>query len=137
MTTADKPRWQFAPRFRRGAYGWRSSATAVARIPNQGGRGGDPQSGAQRPVTGCRGYLSWSYREWGVKALIALGRADEALLYAEASRGRNVPEEWIARAAEEIMLAAGRTEEAYQRFAFAANQGDLSVDHSRRCQKIP
>lgn len=68
-------------------------------------------------------YLSWSYRSWGVKALMALDRPDDALRYAEASRGRNVPEECIARAAEEILLAGGRTEEAYQDYAFAANQG--------------
>lgn len=31
----------------------------------------------------------WSYREWGVRALAALGRPDEAIAYAEASRGLN------------------------------------------------
>jgi predicted Zn-dependent protease len=215
MTSTDRPRWQFASRFRRGAYGWRSSATAVARIkeavaeirkvarkePVLAAEGAiqflqkvspalqdvDSSSGAlgnavnraiqelvpilakapvelrvreawlnklweahaddQVPYIEYLGDLwgelcahkelaarwadetisfvekSWSYREWGVKALIAMGKADEALQYAEASRGLNVSEEWIARAAEEIMFAAGRTDEAYQRYAFAANQG--------------
>jgi hypothetical protein len=36
-------------------------------------------------------YPFWTYRQWGVKALLALGRKTEALRYAEASRGLNEP----------------------------------------------
>ena len=34
-------------------------------------------------------HSMWHYREWGVKALVALGRKAEAIRYAEASRGLN------------------------------------------------
>jgi tetratricopeptide (TPR) repeat protein len=34
-------------------------------------------------------YPMWHYREWGVKALAAMGRKAEAIRYAEASRGLN------------------------------------------------
>ena len=65
----------------------------------------------------------WPYREWGVRALAALGRPDEAIAYAEASRGVNVSPVAIAAACEEILLAAGRVEEAYRRYALEATRG--------------
>jgi hypothetical protein len=65
----------------------------------------------------------WPYREWGVRALAALGRPDEAIAYAEASRGVHVSPVAIAAAGEEILLAAGRVEEAYQRYALEATRG--------------
>lgn len=68
-------------------------------------------------------FLFWHDRQWGVRALAALGRTDEALHYAEASRGRNDSPVGIARACEEILLASGRVEEAYQRYALDATRG--------------
>ena len=65
----------------------------------------------------------WPYREWGVRALAALGRSDEAIAYAEASRGVHVSPVAIAAAGEEILLAAGRVEEAYRRYALEATHG--------------
>jgi len=65
----------------------------------------------------------WHYREWGVKALVALGRKAEAIRYAEASRGLNDNPTAIARACEEILLSSGLADEAYARYAIAANQG--------------
>jgi len=65
----------------------------------------------------------WPYREWGVRALAALGRPDEAIAYAEASRGVHVSPVAIAAAGEEILLAAGRAEEAYRRYALEATRG--------------
>jgi len=64
----------------------------------------------------------WHYREWGVKALAAMGRKPEAIRYAEASRGLNDHPIAIARACEEILLSSGLAEEAYARYALAANQ---------------
>ncbi|MBI2219302.1 MAG: hypothetical protein HYU51_18645 [Candidatus Rokubacteria bacterium] len=65
----------------------------------------------------------WPYRQWGVRALAALGRPDEAILYAEASRGVHDSPVAIAAACEEILLASGRVEEAYRRYALAATRG--------------
>ncbi|MEM5386401.1 hypothetical protein VSR68_22760 [Paraburkholderia phymatum] len=64
----------------------------------------------------------WGYRQWGVKALVALGRPAEALRYAEQSRSAHAPESAIALACESILLASGMTDEAYQRYAIAANR---------------
>lgn len=65
----------------------------------------------------------WHYREWGVKALVSLGRKAEAIRYAEASRGLNDNPIAIARACEEILLSSGLADEAYARCAIAANHG--------------
>jgi len=65
----------------------------------------------------------WPYRQWGVRALAALGRTEEAIHYAEASRGLNDSPVGIARACEEILLASGRAEEAYRRYALEATRG--------------
>ena len=69
----------------------------------------------------------WEYRRWGVRALLAMGRADEAIRYAEAPRGLNDNPELIARACEEILLSLGRSAEAYERYAIAANRGTSYV----------
>ena len=65
----------------------------------------------------------WHYREWGVKALVATGRKAEAIRYAEASRGLNDHPVAIACACEEILLSSGLADEAYARYAIAANLG--------------
>ncbi|PQV44145.1 hypothetical protein [Paraburkholderia sp. BL21I4N1] len=65
---------------------------------------------------------SWGYRQWGVKALVALGRPADALRYAEQSRGAYTPESAIALACETILLASGRKDEAYRRYALVANR---------------
>jgi hypothetical protein len=67
-------------------------------------------------------YKSWTYRNWGVKALVAMGRKTEALRYAEDSRGLNDSPFFIAEACEEILLSMGRREEAYRGYSFEANR---------------
>jgi tetratricopeptide (TPR) repeat protein len=68
-------------------------------------------------------FVFWPDRQWGVRALAALGRTEEAIHYAEASRGLNDSPVAIARVCEEILLAAGRVEEAYRRYALEATRG--------------
>jgi hypothetical protein len=68
-------------------------------------------------------YSMWHYRQWGVKALAAMGRKADAIRYAEASRGPNDNPIAIARACEKIMLSSGLNDEAYARYAIESNQG--------------
>jgi hypothetical protein len=63
----------------------------------------------------------WHDRKWGVRALLAMGRTAEALQYAESWRDVNDSPIAVAQACEEIMLSAGRSDEAYARFAMQAN----------------
>jgi len=66
-------------------------------------------------------YKFWHDREWGVKALLAMGKKAEALRFAEDSRGLNEPDLVISEACEEILLTSGMAEEAYRRYAVEAN----------------
>ena len=67
-------------------------------------------------------YKLWTYRQWGVKALVAMGKKSEALRYAEATQGLNEPLGRIAEVCEAILLSSGLANEAYQRYALAANR---------------
>jgi tetratricopeptide (TPR) repeat protein len=64
----------------------------------------------------------WDYQLWGVKALLALGKEAEALRYAEKCRGQSTANWVISRCCESILLSSGRIDEAYARYAIAANQ---------------
>ncbi len=67
-------------------------------------------------------HLSWSFRRFGMRALAAMWRSDEAIEDAQNSLGLNDSPAAIARACEEILLKAGRSDEAYDRFALEANR---------------
>ena len=54
----------------------------------------------------------WHYRKFGMQALLSDGRLDDAIAYAEASRGLNQPDAAIDAACEKILLASGRVDEA-------------------------
>ena len=71
--------------------------------------------------------VTWHYRRYGVQALAAMGRTDEAVAYAEGSRSAYDLGAPIADACEKILLAAGRTEDAYQDWALAASQGGTNL----------
>lgn len=67
-------------------------------------------------------HKHWHDRQWGVKALVALGRKAEAIRYAEACRGLNVLGSVISETCESLLLSSGLADEAYKRYALAANQ---------------
>ena len=72
-------------------------------------------------VLALKSFPFWPDRKFGMRALLAEGRADEALAYAEASRGLNQPQMAIDAACEKILLDSGQTDEAYQKYALTAN----------------
>ncbi len=67
-------------------------------------------------------YKFWHDRQWGVRALVAQGKAEAAIRYAEDTRGLNQPNSRISLACEEILLSGGQWREAYDRYAAAANR---------------
>jgi hypothetical protein len=80
----------------------------------------------------------WSDRQWGVKALVALGRKAEAISYAEVCRGRNEPLGQIAAACEEILLSSGLMEEAYRRYAVEAHRATTYLGTFKAvCRRYP
>ena len=80
-------------------------------------------------------YPMWHYRQWGIKALAAMGRKAEAIRYAEAGRGLNDNPMAIAHACEEILLSSGLADEAYARYAIEANQGTTFLSTFRAIAK--
>lgn len=64
----------------------------------------------------------WHYRQYGVKALAAMGRPADAVRYAEEGRGLNDSPVAIARACEGILLSTGQRDEAYHRYGLIANR---------------
>ncbi len=98
-------------------------------------RGETPESHELLDLIETAPFLWWHYRRFGVRALAAQGRTDEAIRYAEASLGLNDSPAAIARACDEVPLAAGRREEAYGRYAIAASQAGTHLDTCRAIHK--
>jgi len=65
----------------------------------------------------------WHYRRYGVQALLRLGKQQEALQCAEASRGLNMPDGQIDRVCEDILLSSGFEQEAYRRYGLSNREG--------------
>ncbi len=68
------------------------------------------------------GESFWPYRRWAVMALGAMGRNDEAIRLAETSGGPGSSEVDADNLCEDLLLAAGRTEEAYSRYGPRINR---------------
>lgn len=64
----------------------------------------------------------WDCLIWGGRVLVAQGRIDEAIAYLKTRAGKHAPEAALAGFAEAALLADGRRDEAYARYAIAANQ---------------
>jgi len=83
---------------------------------------------AQRPrdvldLLALRAIGIWPERRFGVLALAALGEIDAAIVYARESNLLGHPyERAIAEVCEQVLLAAGRREQAYADFAHLANR---------------
>jgi hypothetical protein len=65
----------------------------------------------------------WPYKRWVVKALAAMGNADEAIRYAESCRGPWTNDGQVDELCEEILVSSGRVEEAYDRYGPVASHG--------------
>lgn len=77
----------------------------------------------------------WPWRRYGIRALLAEGDFDNALTYAEASRGLNIPDSEIDAECEAILLVAGRRDAAYHQYALTANGGKTGLETFRRIAK--
>lgn len=65
----------------------------------------------------------WHYRQYGVRALAAMGRPADAVRYAEEGRALNDSPVAIARVCEDILVSTGHRDEAYRGYGLIANQG--------------
>ena len=69
----------------------------------------------------------WHTHRFVVKALLALGRPEEALEYADQLRGPYASGSVIDRECEAILLAIGKRQEAYSRYGLFANRRGTGV----------
>ncbi len=81
------------------------------------------------------GNPSWHYRRYGVKALMAMGKESEALEYAEASRGPNLPDWVIDQACEEVLISSGLHDEAYRSYGLLMDRGNSYLARFRALAK--
>jgi hypothetical protein len=86
-------------------------------------------------VLALRRFPFWPDRKFGMQALLAEGRMEEALAYAEASRGLNQPDAAIDAACEKILVDLGRVDEAYKRYALTANSSSTGLATFRAIAK--
>ena len=86
-------------------------------------------------VLALKKHPIWPWRRYGIRALRAQVLLHEALTYAEASRGLNIPNSAIDAECEEILRAAGHRTEAYERYALSANQANTGIATFRQVAK--
>ncbi|NWF82512.1 MAG: hypothetical protein HXY18_01630 [Bryobacteraceae bacterium] len=77
----------------------------------------------------------WHDRQFGVKALLAEGRPEDALGYIEASRRPNQTGAELDAACERILLDLGRVDEAFEKYAFTANIASTGLSTYRAIRK--
>jgi hypothetical protein len=77
----------------------------------------------------------WHYSVWGARVLAARGQVDQAIAYAHEHAGGSVRAETIARFAEDLLLAAGRRAEAFERYALLANRANSHLSTFRALAK--
>ncbi len=80
-------------------------------------------------------HKSWHWRVWGAKALARAGRWEDAIEYAEASKGLNAPLMAIAAFCEGVLLEAGFADEAYARYAVMATDATTNLAMFRAVAK--
>ena len=86
-------------------------------------------------VLALQRFPHWHDRRFGLRALMSEGRADEALAYAEASRGLNQPGRVIDAVCEKILLDLGRVDEAYEKYALTARDSSTGLAAFRNIVK--
>jgi hypothetical protein len=72
-------------------------------------------------------HKSWHWRVWGAKALARTGRWEDAIAYAEDSKGLNAPLTAIAAFCERVLLDAGFADKAYARYAVHATYATTNL----------
>lgn len=77
----------------------------------------------------------WPYKQWAVRAMAAMGRADEAIACAEGCRSPWASDLHIDELCEQILLSQGRSEEAYTRYGLSANQAGTYLAWFRAVQR--
>lgn len=115
---------------RRGVFGWFKGTLACYSALFAAGRHDELLALLERDR-----HALWDSLVWGGRVLVAQGCIDDAIVYLTDRAGKHTPEEALARFAEAALLAAGRRDEAYARYAIAANQAHTRIATCRAIAK--
>jgi hypothetical protein len=77
----------------------------------------------------------WHEQQWAARALAARGDVDGAVNLIEALRSRHAPDMALSAVAEQLLLDAGRTEEAYTRYGIQATSANTNIATFRAIAK--
>ncbi len=74
-----------------------------------------------------RSHHFWHFDKFGAEALARQGKGDEAIEFAEACRDDRYDNVQVTEFCERILIEAGRSDEAYRRFAMDAARGTTNL----------
>lgn len=77
----------------------------------------------------------WHDQQWAAKALAARGDVDGAVNLMEGLRSRHTPDMALSAVAEQLLLDAGRTDEAYARYGIQATSASTNIATFRAIAK--
>lgn len=77
----------------------------------------------------------WHDQQWAAKALAARGDVDGAVNLMEGLRSRHAPEMALSAVAEQLLLDAGRIDEAYARYGIQATSANTNIATFRAIAK--
>jgi len=77
----------------------------------------------------------WHVQQWAAKALAARGDVDSAVKLMEGLRSRHAPDGALSAVAEQLLLDAGRVDEAYARYAIRATSANTNIATYRAIAK--
>jgi hypothetical protein len=77
----------------------------------------------------------WHDQQWAAKALAARGDVDGAVNLMEGLRSRYAPDRALSAVAEQLLLDAGRVDEAYARYAIQATSANTNIATYRAIAK--
>ncbi|MFC1783337.1 tetratricopeptide repeat protein [Planctomycetota bacterium] len=85
-----------------------------------------------------RPYASWTFNKLWAEALAKQGKTDEAIAFAESCRENNNDNSFIDEFCENILLAAGREDEAIEKYALNLRKYGTYISIYRNiCKKYP
>lgn len=86
-------------------------------------------------VLSLKKHPSWFYSRFWAEALVSQGRIDEALNYAESIGDPRYDGSRVADFCERTLINAGRSEEAYDKYAFETKSGQTYINQFRSTVK--
>ena len=77
----------------------------------------------------------WHDQQWAARALAARGDVDGAVKLMEGMRGRHAPDIALSAVSEQLLLDAGRADEAYARYGIQATSANTNIATYRAIAK--